>query len=241
MRKLVLLFFSVTLCASVFAQDPSAVRSRVDTSRYSSIREKLVQLAMQNPEFEIADRNVSIAEHQLKAAKGDWLGFIQPQINLNPMTVYSPLFPPPPSPLSPNENMFYPLWNVAIALPLNFYSQKKNSVKVAKEKILIAEAEKNDRYRRIRSAVLSAFEDYRMYRDMLDIQNGIMLDERLDYMQAEKDFSEGEMDAALFKKAKLTYAEAQMKQREMQRNVETAKIILEQMIGVSIDEVLGKQ
>jgi outer membrane protein TolC len=151
------------------------------------------------------------------------------------MTIYPLVDPTVP------ENQFYPIWNVALTLPLNFYSQRKNGVKVARERIFIAEAEKNDRYRRIRSQVLSAFEDYRMYRDMLDIQNRIMLDERLDYMQAEKDFADGELDAALFKKAKLTYAEAQMKQREMQRNLETAKIILEQMIGVSIDDVLGKQ
>ncbi len=238
MHKLVLLFISITLCCDVFAQNPSSAgRSGAyrDTSRFADIREKLVQLAMQNPEFEIADRNVAIAQYQLKAAKGDWLSFIQPQVNLNPMTIYPLVDPTVP------ENQFYPIWNVALSLPLNFYSQRKNGVKVARERIFIAEAEKNDRYRRIRSQVLSAFEDYRMYRDMLDIQNRIMLDERLDYMQAEKDFADGELDAALFKKAKLTYAEAQMKQREMQRNLETAKIILEQMIGVSIDDVLGKQ
>ncbi len=235
MRKLVLLSISVTLCCSLFAQNrSSAGRSGTyrDTSRFADIREKLVQLALQNPEFEIADRNVAIAGYQLKSAKGDWLSFVQPQVNLNPQTIYPSLID--------NQN-FYPIWNVAIALPLNFYSQRKNGVKVARERTLIAEAEKNDRYRRIRSQVLSAFEDYRMYRDMLDIQNGVMLDERLDYMQAEKDFADGDLDAALFKKAKLTYAEAQMKQREMQRNLETSKIILEQMIGVSIDDVLGKQ
>jgi outer membrane protein TolC len=235
MHKIVCLFISVTLCCGLSAQiRPGVMRSRInsDTSRYADIREKLVQLAMQNPEFEIADRNVSIAHYQLKAAKGDWLSFIQPSINLNTSTI-APL-------LNQTEQLYFPLWNIGVALPLNFYSQRKNGVKVAKERIFIAEAEKNERYRRIRMQVLSAFEDYRMYRDMLDIQNTLMLDERLDYMQAEKDFADGELDATMFKKAKLTYAEAQMKQREMQRNVETSKLILEQMIGVSIDEVLGK-
>jgi outer membrane protein TolC len=140
-----------------------------------------------------------------------------------------------------DEQLFFPLWNVTVAMPLNFYTQRKNGVKVARERIFIAEAEKNERYRRIRMQVLSAFEDYRMYRDMLDIQNRIMLDERVDFMEAEKMFADGDLDAVGFKKAKLTYAEAQIRQREMQRNVETSKLILEQMIGVSIDEVLGKQ
>ena len=235
MHKIISLLVSVTLCLGLIAQDRSSAnrsRTNADTSRFADIREKLVQLALQNPEFEIADRSVAIAHYQLKAAKGDWLSFIQPSLNLNPITVL---------PQQRDDQFFLPLYNVQVTMPLNFYSQRKNNVKVARERIFIAEAEKNERYRRIRMQVLSAFEDYRMYRDMLDIQNRMMLDERLDYMQAEKDFADGELDATMFKRAKVTYAEAQMKQREMQRNLETAKIILEQMIGVSIDEVLGKQ
>lgn len=234
MHKIVSLFISISLSCGLVAQDrSSANRTRViDTSRFADIREKLVQLALQNPEFEIADRTVAIAHYQLKAAKGDWLSFIQPSLNLNPITVL---------PQQRDNQVFLPLYNVQVTMPLNFYSQRKNGVKVARERIFIAEAEKNERYRRIRMQVLSAFEDYRMYRDMLDIQNGVMLDERLDYMQAEKDFADGELDATMFKRAKLTYAEAQMRQREMQRNLETSKLILEQMIGVSIDEVLGKR
>ena len=228
----VLIFFLFT--TSILAQDRSSanrVGINVDTSRIADIREKLVQLALQNPEFEIADRNVAIAHYQLKSAKGEWLGFITPGINLNPITIL---------PRS-DDQLFFPLWNVSIGMPLNFYSQRKNGVKVAREKIFIAEAEKNERYRRIRMQVLSAFEDFRMYRDMLDIQNVVMLDEKLEYMQAEKDFEETQIDAATFKKSKLIYAEAQMKQREMQRNLETAKILLEQLVGVNIDEVVGKR
>ena len=37
------------------------------------IREKLVQLALQNPNYEVADRKVAIAGYQVKKAKGSWL------------------------------------------------------------------------------------------------------------------------------------------------------------------------
>src|SRR5688572_11194324 len=111
MRKLVLLFVSVSLCFGLVAQTrSSANRSGInsDTSRFADIREKLVQLALQNPEFEIADRNVAIAQYQLKSAKGDWLSFVQPQININPTNIYPSVV----------DQMFFPIWNVAIALPL---------------------------------------------------------------------------------------------------------------------------
>ncbi|HEY4147957.1 MAG TPA: hypothetical protein VGM41_03460, partial [Chitinophagaceae bacterium] len=44
-----------------------------DTGKVTDVREKLVQLAMQNPNFEIADRNVSIANDQLRKSKSSWL------------------------------------------------------------------------------------------------------------------------------------------------------------------------
>lgn len=46
-------------------------------------REKLVQLAMQNPQFEIADRRVSIADYELKRTKTKFLGQVQAMVNYN--------------------------------------------------------------------------------------------------------------------------------------------------------------
>lgn len=216
-----------------FTKTVNGVRVSLDTSRINDMREKLVQLALQNALFEIADRNVDIAHYQLNAAKGDWFSLVQPSLNLNSITVKQTLYP--------TDQIFFPLYNVGIGLPLNFFSQKKNNVKVARERIFIAEAEKKDQYQRIRKAVLTAYEDYLMHRDLLDLQNLVMQDAKLESLQAEEDFKNDNMDAAAYAKAKTIYREGQMRQREMQRNVEMAKITLEQLIGVSLDDVLGKR
>ena len=223
----------VTITNAQIRKTTSGVRVTVDTSRISDIREKLVQLALQNPEFEIADRNVAIAHYQLNAAKGDWLGLIQPSLNLNSVTVNQTF-------VNPGEQIFFPLYNVGIGLPLNFFSQKKNNVKVAREKIFIAEAEKNERYRRIRREVLTAYEDYNMYKSMLQIQNQVLEDQKLETMQAEKDFEDGG-DQAAYKRATDAYNAAQMRTFELHRNFLVSKHILEQMIGVNIDDVIGKR
>src|SRR4051812_48609701 len=52
-----------------------------DTGKVADIREKLVQLAMQNPMFEIADRRVAIADYDLKRTKGRILGIVSGQYN----------------------------------------------------------------------------------------------------------------------------------------------------------------
>ncbi|HUR11558.1 MAG TPA: TolC family protein [Flavitalea sp.] len=234
MYKLILIAVCLHLTIGSMAQIRSrtnSVRVSIDTARTSDVREKLVQLALQNPEFEIADRNVAIAHYQLNAAKGDWLGFIQPTLNLNELTL---------QPKRDNQ-IFLPLYNVGVALPLNFFSQRKNGVKVAREKIFIAEAEKNERYKRIRREVLTAYEDYLMYRNMLDIQNRLTQDQRLEYLQAEKDFEDAQIDQSVFKKASDAYGAMQLRTEEMKRNLSVAKYILEELTGANIDDVLGKR
>lgn len=226
-----LIIFSIT--NGQIRRITSGVRVTVDTSRIADIREKLVQLALQNPEFEIADRNVAIAHYQLSAAKGDWLGLIQPALNLNSVTIDQTI--------NPGGQIFFPLYNVGIGLPLNFFSQKKNNVKVAREKIFIAEAEKNERYRRIRREVLTAYEDYNMYRSMLEIQNQVSQDQKLETMQAEKDFEDNLIEQTAYKRATDAYNATQMRTFELQRNFLVSKYILEQMIGVDIDDVIGKR
>src|SRR6478672_1289015 len=50
-----------------------------DTAKVIDIREKLVQLAMQNPTFEIADRQLNKSVYELKKAKASWLNPISGQ------------------------------------------------------------------------------------------------------------------------------------------------------------------
>lgn len=209
----------------------STYHTNNDTSAVQDIRERLVQLALQNPNFEISDRKLSIATYQVQKAKGDWLAAISPGVNLNQLT------------LKPaNEgNQFFPLWNVAVNIPLNYYSQRKNEVRIAKENMYIAEAEKNQRYREIRLKVLTRYEDYLMYKEMLDLQSRVTQDAYLKYRQEEQNFKDDMVGVDEYNKAFGLYKEQQDKRLQAQRNFNVAKLELEEIIGVSIDEVLGKK
>lgn len=199
-----------------------------DTAGLGDVRERLIQLALQNPDFEIADRKINIANYELKQAKGDWLGFIAPNLNLNEFTV---------KPKSSN-NFFLPLWNVGVTVPLNYFSQRKNEVKVARENMYIAQAQKNERFREIRAKVLTKYEDYLMYRDLLELQNRVTQDAYVYYKQRESDFADNLIEIDDFNKAFALYKEQQEKKLQAFRNLNVAKIELEQLIGVSLDDVL---
>jgi outer membrane protein TolC len=218
------------------AQNPtrrvgSTYRNTTDTSALMDVREKLVQLALQNPNFEVADRRVSIADFQLRKAKGEWLSVVAPNLNLNELT------------LGPKSggSQFLPLWNIGVSIPLSFYTQRKNEVKIAKENLYIAEAEKNERYREIRTKVLSKYEDYLMLKETVDLQNRVTQDAYLNFRQKEQDFKDDLLTVDDYNKAFQLYAEQQKRRLSDQRNLNVAKLEMEQMIGMPLDELLQKK
>lgn len=235
-KKVLIVAFLLFNSLVLVAQNPprrlgSTYHTDNDTSQITNIREKLVQLAMQNPNFEIADRKVSIANYQLNKAKGEWLSVIVPSVNLNELTLQP----------KGTGNQFLPLWNVGVAIPLNFYTQRKNEVKVARENLYIAEAEKNQRYREIRTQVLTKYEDYLMYKDILDLQSRVTQDAYLNYRQKEQDFKDDLIGVDVYNNAFALYKEQQVRKLTDVRNFNVSKLELEQMIGISIDDLLQKK
>jgi len=205
-----------------------------DTSQITDIREKLVQLALQNPEFEIADRHVNVARYQVHKAKGSWLAILSASGNVNEYTIN-------PKSAPTNQATLYPKYNFSVNLPFDFFTTKANEVKIARENMYIADAEKNEKYRAIRKKVLSAYEDYLMNKEKLDLIIRIAQSGYTDYKLAEKDFADGLMEPELFKKAETSYYEQQMRKADQQRNFNIARLELEAIIGISIDDVLGKK
>jgi outer membrane protein TolC len=212
----------------------------IDTSQITDIREKLVQLALQNPNFEIADRNVNVATYNLRKAKGSWLGLLSASGNLNELSLKKN-GGQTTTPGEPTQSLFFPRYNFSLNLPLDFFTAKANDVKAARENVYIAAATKNEQYRQIRKDVLSKYEDYLMHKEKLELQTRLTQSEYTDYKLAEKDFADGLVTPEAFKAAEANYYKQQMQKLDYQRNFSVARLELEQLIGVSIDDVLGKK
>lgn len=212
----------------------STYRPNVKSSE-TDIREKLVALALQNPGYEQADRKVNVAEYQLKKAKGSWLSLFGAQGNLNELSIKQG------NGTLPEGGIFFPRYNFSVNLPFDFFSAKSNDVKVAREQLLIAEAQKNENYRRIRREVLSKYEDYLMHKEKLELQTRITQAEYTKYKLAEKDFEDNLITAEVFNKAEAAYFEQQIRKSELQRNLNVVKLELEEMIGVSFDDLVNKK
>ncbi len=215
-------------------QTSTPYRPNVRSSE-TDIRERLVALALQNPNYEIADRNVNVAEFNLRKAKGSWLALFNATGNINELSIKQG------GGNVAEGGLYFPRYNFSVNLPFDFFSAKSNDVKVARENVLKAEAEKNERYRRIRREVLTKYEDYLMHKEKLELQTRLTQAEYTRYKLAEKDFEDNLVTAEVFNKAEATYFEQQIRKTELQRNLNVVKLELEEMIGVSFDELVNKK
>ncbi|MEP7278935.1 MAG: TolC family protein [Bacteroidota bacterium] len=206
----------------------------------TDIREKLVQLALQNPNYEVADRKVAIAGYQVKKAKGNWLSTLALQGNFNEFAFKKNTVTTIPGGVATNPSTFYPKYNFGVNLPFNLLSDRKNEVKIARENLSIAEAEMNQRFREIKAQVLTKYEDYLLCLQKLDFQSQVTQDARTAYLAAEKDFQEGAVKQEDYNKSYRGYTDEKIKQAEFQRNYNVIKLELEAIIGISMDDLLKK-
>jgi outer membrane protein TolC len=214
-------------------KSPSTYSTLQDTGKRVDIREKLVQLAMQNPNYEIADRNVAIANDQLKKSKGSWLGIVSAQGNLNEFSLN-----PPPT-INGTAVSLYPRYNVGVTVPLDLFSSKRNDIKIARQQLGVAQAQKNERFREIKAEVLTVYEDYLLYKQQLEYQSQIVQDAESVYRQAEKDFSEGIIKQEDYNNAFKARSQEKTMFAQIQHSYNISKIQLEKLIGVPIESVLN--
>jgi len=233
-KQLFLVLAAVCCTMICMAQQPGnrSTATGRDTAKVTDVREKLIQLAMQNPNFEVADRYVAIGKAQVKKAKSSWLNIVSLNANLNEFSIT------PPTGLAGGA-LYYPRYNIGANIPLDVFSSKSNDIKVAKQNLGIAEAQKNQKFREIKAEVLTKYEDYLMYKLKLDLQNQVTQDSYLIYMQAEKDFSDGIIKQEDYNKASRIYADEKVKAAELQHNFNISKIELEKIVGVPIESVLA--
>lgn len=220
---------TTTLAVAQVPNTPNSTYHRNDTAKVFDVREKLVQLAMQNPNYEVADRTVNKSLYELRKARGSWLGQVSVQGNVNELS------------LDKNNpaSTFYPKYNISVNVPLDLFTSKPNDIKIARENYLIAEANRNDKYRLIRAEVLTLYEDYLMHKERLESQVRITQDEYTIFMSKERDFQDGIINQEEYTRFSKAYEETKLRKGEYQRNFNVSKYELERMIGMSLEEALA--
>ncbi|MDP9040665.1 MAG: TolC family protein [Bacteroidota bacterium] len=204
---------------------------RADSSRSTDIREKLVQLAMQNPAYEIVDHAALAASYQVKIAQSGYLGLLAAQGNINEYTVNPPRYNNQTIPF------YYPKYNLGINIPFNVFAIVPITTKIAKEKYYIAAAEKNEKFREIRADVLTKYENYLLARQLVELQGKIVQGEYATLKRLESDFAENLIKLEEVERQQKIYINEQVRGLTLQKDLNVTKIELEKIIGVRIEDV----
>jgi len=201
----------------------------------TGVREKLVELALQNPELEIADHQLKIAKYNLSSAKGWWAENFSFSFNANEFSLKS-------IGKSGSDNgsyyTVYPLYNMGISVPIGGIFSKPQAVKAARERVAIAQASRSTVYREIRAQVLSAYEDYLSSQELLTIQTQITESSYNEFLQAQQKFSRGQITLDAYNSVSQQYHSEMIARINGQHNFNLNKIKLETLIGVPLSSVL---
>ncbi|MBS1668650.1 MAG: TolC family protein [Bacteroidetes bacterium] len=206
-----------------------------DTLKNVDVRERLVQLAMNNPNYEVSDRLTYIALYQLRLAKGSWLSALSAQGNMNEFTV-NELVGAGNATTSSFVN-FYPKYNLGLTISFDLFNRNSNNVKIARQNLYIAQAQKNERFREIKADVLTKYEDYLLIKQKLELQSQITTDAYTNYQIAERDYRLNVIKAEELSKTYKNWVAEQVAKLSIQRDLNVSKIDLEKVIGVKFEDL----
>src|SRR5450432_103815 len=224
-------YFLITLLLFSQLIEAQTPLYRRDSLHINNIREKLVQLAMQNPSYEMVDHTALAASYQVKIAKSAYLGLIAAQGNINEFTVNPPKYNGQSIPF------YYPRYNLGVNIPFNVFTTVPNNTKVAQENYFIADAAKREKYLEIKADVLTKYENYLLARQLVELQGKITQSEYAAYKRAESDFAENLIKLEVVEREQKLYINEQIQSLTLQKDLNLTKIELEKVIGVSIDDV----
>lgn len=200
-----------------------------------SIEERLVQLAWKNnPSAKVMQHDVAAAQYEVKVAATRWTSLFGAQGNLNEFTIKQ--FTNSSS--GATSNTFYPRYNVYLNLPLSAFFEFPNAKKAARERVGIKEEQNNMLKLDIRARVLKAYKDYQKYDFIAKIRNADLEDFRQNFNTVEKNFKEGSASLEDYATAQRLLRDLQIQDVMAKNEFDKAKIDLEQLIGVKMEEVL---
>lgn len=231
--SIILIFLATALTVSAQNKTlPSAPSKDVSAE---DIQEKLVQLAYENPDLKVRVYEKQRAEYELNKAKGNWLNYVTLSANFNDVT------------LGRFKNsgdyraqVYYPLWNVGVNVPLGSLVGKGSDVKVAKANVNIASAQEESAKRQIKAMVLSKYHDYLMNKQLLAMQNEITEDDFAAFTQAESKLAAGSISYESYTSASQLYNNDRTKKLNLERDLANVKLEIEELIGVKLETVIAQ-
>ncbi len=200
-------------------------------TRTNDFGEKLVQIAWRNhPTNEVFRREVTIADFDVRTSTIDWLNTVRVSANMNEFTI------------NPDTDIFgraafYPRYNIGFSVSLGQLFTIPYATRKSKERLQIAQANLNNQKLSLRNAVLRAYNEYTLREEIYKLQSQLLLDNETSHKLIEQRFKNGETTFEIYAESLSTYSQISISTLEAQTAFRNAKLDLEQLIGVRLEDV----
>jgi outer membrane protein TolC len=219
--------------SAVKSQNQSPVQKEQVVNDNLEFQNKLIELAWENAiTRKILHHEELIADLNISKSKRIWLNNIYASGNLNEFTLKE---------LTGNDsdlvNNFYPRYNFGINISLGTIFSTGLETKIAKENLKISQENLLEYKNLLAAEVLKQYQTYIMYEKIYKIQGDMAADENSKLLLLEEQFKAGEIELENYNEGFDSYNNALIKQAEAERNYQIAKIELERLIGLPLEQI----
>jgi outer membrane protein TolC len=198
----------------------------------SVIEERLVQLALAGPVYDVSGHQINVAENALIRAKRSWLNLLTFSFDYNNLDL------PQKSSVAAQNNYVYPKYFFGITIPIGLFFTMGPDIKTGRENVAIQRDNQLQLARTIKADVLTKYIQYKSYSTQIAIQSTVVDDEEALRKQTEKKFQDGSISIEQYNLANKLYGEDMTKKLNLQLDQDLLRIDIEKMIGISLESVL---
>lgn len=195
----------------------------------SIIEIRLVNLALQGPQYEALGHRVTISQAQESMARRAWFNLLTFSLNYNDQT------------FAKNTNLpgtyVYPKYYFGIIIPVGMFFSMGPQIHAASENVKVARNNQEDLARTLRTDVLSKWKTYKNYEALILLQNTIVVDEQAALNQIEKKFRDGTVSIDQYNLANKAFSDEKSKLLNLQLSQDLERLEIEKIIGTSLDSV----
>ena len=194
----------------------------------SIIEIRLVNLALQGPQYEALGHKTNMAQGQLNMARKAWFNLLTISINYNDQTFAKQ---------TSNAAYVYPKYYFGLTIPIGMFFTMGPQIQAARENVKVAQNTQEELARTLRMEVLSKYRTYKNYESLILLQNTIVIDQQAALNQIEKKFRDAVVTIDQFNLANKAYSDEKSKLLNLQLSQDLERLDIERIIGTSLDSV----
>ncbi len=201
----------------------------------STLEDYLVHLSWKNsPGNRVFQTKVNIAEDKVKVARWEWANDVRATFNLNDISVNR--F----TNQDDQTNNFFPIYNFSASISLGSIVNNPKKTKIARQEVDIYQADLEQQKLRIRAEVLRRYQEYLFYLELVKNKIEAEEDAYSAYKLVKDQFQSAEVELKDYSTASNIYHNAREATLRAKSDLEKAKISLEELIGVDLEQVLKR-